>query len=304
MNSIFQYNAGGMDTRMTSRAPLWPDFDTDSEFSKKLIRAKQVNDETYWPTLKEVIKHDVATLPLERFKVWASVWNVPLISNIRHSVYMRIALNSLAEHESYYNALIDPLIGQTQQDFVENFSVFSDVPASMNRMQMFSHLAIGGLSHREISDMGIILEIGAGIGDMADIAAKLGFKGKFIVYDFEEVSLIQRWYHTQLGLRNVVYVRTPEELAEALGSDVPDLTIATWSLTEMPFDLRDRLKPLIVGSKHWIIAFSKLIFGYDNASWMRDFTDELPSNINKTFIDVPFMPWDGGTQYFIGSQTK
>lgn len=291
----------GMDTRMTQPGPLWPDFNSDSEMSQKLIRAKQVNDDTYWSSLRDVIRHDVSTLPLERFKVWASVWNVPLVSTNKHSVYIRIALNAMAMGEQYYNALVDPLIGQTQADYLQYFSMFSDVPTSMNRIQMFSHLAIAGLGHKEIESMNTIVEIGAGIGDMADIVSKLGFNGKYIIYDFEEVSLIQRWYHKQLGLTNVHYASTPEQLAELLdGTDGPDLTVATWSLTEMPMDLRSQLVPILNNTKNWVVAYSKSIFGYDNQSYMTSFADNLPEGMTKSFIDVPFMPWDGGTLYFIG----
>lgn len=299
MSSVFHYSPFGMDTRMTMQGPLWPDFDQDSEMSQKLIQAKQQNDDTYWDSLREVIKHDVETLPLERFKVWASVWNVPLVSTNKHSIYIRIALNAMAEGEQYYHALVDPLIGQTQADFHQYFNMFSDIPVSMNRIQMYSHLAISGIGHQELEKMDTIVEIGAGIGDMADIVTKLGFKGKYIIYDFEEVSLIQKWYHKQLGLSNVHYASTPEQLAELLGDSNPDLTVATWSLTEMPFYLRDDLTRILAGTKNWTIAYSKAIFGYDNHGYMVRFSMSLPENMETQFIDVPFMPWDGGTQYFI-----
>jgi hypothetical protein len=184
------------------------------------------------------------------------------------------------------------MIGCTQQDFIQYLSMFSDYPTTMNRIQALSHLLTMGIMPEDLEKMDTIVELGAGIGDLADIVYKLGFKGKYIIYDFPEVGRIQKWYHDQLGHTNVVHTDNLDDLVDA------DLMIATWSLTEMPLDLRDEVVKRIKNTKRWVIAYSNLIFGIDNAKWItEDFLPQFEENYEITSMDIPFMPWDGGTKY-------
>ena len=67
---------------------IFSDFDQNSEMSQKAIKAKQVNGPEYWPTMREVFAHDVQTLPLPRFRFWASVHNVPLVTTGRTARFL------------------------------------------------------------------------------------------------------------------------------------------------------------------------------------------------------------------------
>lgn len=293
MTEYFTYNTEPqVNPAMTVDAPLWPDLNIRSEYSQKMMQAKMVNDENYWPTLREVINHDIDTLPLERFKVWASVWNIPFMSQAKHSQYIRICLNAISQSPVYAQALAEPLIGMTREDYVNQFMMFHDYPTTMNRIQCMSHLLINGYTPEVLEKMDTIVELGAGIGDMADIVHKLGFKGKYIIYDFPEVGRLQKWYHTQLGHENIVHTDNLDDLIDA------DLLIATWSFTEMPFDLRAKILERVGGTKNWLIAYSNLIFGMDNEKYIKEeFIPRFGEDYNVEITDIPFMPWDGGTHY-------
>lgn len=291
MTQYFQYNTGPVNPLMSVPAPVWPDGSPESEYSQRMIRAKRINDENYWPELRAVIDHDCDTLPMERFKVWASVWNVPFMSMAKHSQYIRIALNHISQDPKFAEALVEPMIGCTEQDF-QYLSMFSDYPTTMNRIQAVSHLLINGIMPENLAKMDTIVELGAGIGDMADIVYKLGFKGKYIIYDFPEVGRIQKWYHDQLGHTNIVHTSNLDDLVDA------DLLIATWSFTEMPLDLRAEVLKHVGGTKQWLIAYSNLIFGIDNHKYItEDFVPQFRDTHDIRYMDVPFMPWDGGTKY-------
>lgn len=54
---------------------IWSDFNINSENLQKMIRAKQINGPDYWPTMREVFAYDCAHLPLNRFRLWASIHN-------------------------------------------------------------------------------------------------------------------------------------------------------------------------------------------------------------------------------------
>lgn len=290
MTQFFEYNAFPEGDNKRMAGPLWPDFNPQSDMSKKMVNAKRVNDSTFWNKMREVFAHDIETLPLERFKAWASVMTVPLMSNSKHSQYIRIALNALTKDEVYANALLEPKIGMNDEDFSSFYNMFSDFPTTMNRIQCYSHLAICGYDKDFLKDAKKIVEIGAGVGDMADIIHKLGFEGEYVIYDLPELCKIQEWYHTQLGM-DILHTNEVDDLLEDA-----DLVIATWSLTEMPFELRESVVSKLLTTKNWLLAYSKEIFGFDNEEWIQNFIERFPnSHINIT--EIPFMGWDGGTNY-------
>ena len=291
----FTYSSG---PQTQIETPIWPDFNQGSEFSKLLIKAKTENDSQYWEHMKKVIKHDVETLPLDRYKTWASIMSVPLMSNHKHSEYIRLCLDAAHENPIYMDALLEPMIGMNEEDHAKFYSMFSDVITTMNRVQLLGHLLMNGFTSEKISKMDKIVEIGAGVGDLADIIYKLGFTGEYYIYDFEELHLVQKYLHDELGLDKVHYITSSEPIADF--ADI-DLVIATWSLTEMPMDLRDEVMANI-SSKNWLIAYSKEIFGLDNQTWIDESFIPLMANKEVEIRDIPWMNWDSGTAYIIATE--
>jgi hypothetical protein len=278
-------------TPMNYPVPIFSDFNPNSEFSQKMTRAKRINDETYWPTMRQVFAHDFETLPKERFKVWDSVWNVPIITRTRFYDYIECVMDQTKKDSRWKFALEEPMIGLTEADLI-HLSMFEDFKTTMNRIQLMAHLILCGFDIDSIQKMESIIEFGAGVGDLADIINKLGFKGKYIIYDFPELMNIQKYYHDRLGYDNITYVSDFNNLESS------DLAIATWSLTEMPIDLRDNILSKIPNTKNWLIAYSNKIFGYDNDQYIKEvLLKKFGENKDIKFLDIPFMPWDGGAHY-------
>jgi hypothetical protein len=268
-------------------APVWCDYDQNSEYSKKLIKTKQDNDHSFWDNMRDVLAYDYKNLPIERVKVWASVMSVPLMSNTRHSSYIRDALNALDYGEE---ALIEPMIGLNQNDYQMYYKVFDDFTTTMNRIQHLGHLIKCGITPDKLKDMETITEIGGGLGEMTDIIYKLGFKGKYMIYDFPELSAIQSSFHNQLGLKDIVYTSDMEDLVKS------DLVIGTWSITEAPIDIRNNIIERLKDSQEWLLAYSNNIFGLDNDEWINDsFLPMMDGDIE--IKNIPEMSWDNGTYY-------
>ena len=53
-----------------------------------------------------------------------------------------------------------------------------------------------------------------------------------------------------------------------------------------------------------IVIYSKYIFGINNESYIRNIFLEKFPNHDINFFDVPFMNWDGGTQYLSITQKE
>lgn len=85
---------------------------------------------------------------------------------------------------------------------------------------------------RKVEQLGRIVEFGGGYGAMALVCRRLGFEGQYIIIDLPEVSLLQRYYLSQVtGLDNI------ELVSEYTGAG--DLFIACCSLSEAPVGIRD-----------------------------------------------------------------
>lgn len=294
MSEMFSYTArpsSVIDQRMIAPAPLFPDMNQNSEGMRKLVQAKQTNDENYWSTMREVFAHDAETLPLQRFKVWMSTLSVPLMSQARHSEYIRLGLDA-AQDPVYRDALTETYIGMTEQDHQMVFNMFSDFPTTMNRVQALGHLLFNGYDYEKIRSMKTIVELGGGVGDLCDTVYRLGFTGDYYIYDFPEISKLQEYHLTTAGHENVKFINSTDSLVAG------DLVIATWSLTEMPLDLRDVVVDKLKNSKDWIVAYSNKIFGIDNDEWINNtFIPQFQDNKNWEIKPLDFMPWDGGTFY-------
>jgi len=290
MTNFFNYSTSGS-SKSNSPAPLYPDFDSKSIMSQKMLRAKSVNDGNYWTTMREVFLHDFNTLPKNRFKVWTSVMSVPFMTRNNIFDYVSVVMEAVRKDERYKVALEDPMIGYGSQEDFAIYSLFGDFNTTMNRIQHMAHLINCGYTLDKLASLNTILEFGAGIGEMAEIIYKLGFKGKYVIYDFPEVSNIQRYFHQQLKLNDISYTGEYNDLTSA------DLCIGTWSFTEMPIDLRNEIMYNVVGSKEWLLAYSNNIFGIDNDSYIKNVF--LPNYMDQKidFIDIPSMPWDGGARY-------
>jgi hypothetical protein len=261
---------------------FWPDLSHESEWSKVLISAKQVNGPDYWPTLRRVVAHDLETLPLNRFRHWASAHNIPLITQYRTSRFIGNAFHAAYDDARWHDALLENWIGviDGQQQYLR---VADDFDTSMQRVQDLSHLVTTNFAPEIFKKYRSVVEIGGGYGDMCSVIHSLGFEGKYTIFDFPEIQGIQKYYLERQDI-HANFVTKPEELEPA------DLVIATWSLSEIPFDLRSRIVDSIYDSQDWMILFQDRIFGsiQNNKQWFSEkFAERRPQYIlhNKTEYD-------------------
>jgi len=278
---------------------IWPDNDSQSEASLFLKHIRAENGPNFWSDYCKVFKYCLETLPIETFKMWAVVWMVPLFNTDRLAGNIISTLVQCLQKDSVYfnycKSLSDPDIGYNRStDFDNYFRIFDGDRVTAQRVQHVNHLINGNITPEDLASTNTILEIGAGLGDMADVVCKAGFKGKYIVYDFPELLAIHKWYHTQMGITNVEYVSNPDELESV------DLCIATYSLTEMPLTLRDEIVSKIKDTKKWLIAYSYENFKIDNKKYIHDVLFPTIKNTH-TLKTVPInnQTFDGGGSEYI-----
>jgi hypothetical protein len=138
--------------------------------------------------------------------------------------------------------------------------------------------------------MDLVVEFGGGYGSMCRLFHRLGFKGRYFIYDLPEFSAIQRYFLKSLNLPLRDPAQGVEESGIYLFSDFAQIQraidaqpippasafVATWSLSESPIELRDRFLPLVKPFSYFLIAFQDRFEDVDNRVYFEDFRNTTP----------------------------
>lgn len=121
------------------------------------------------------------------------------------------------------------------------------------------------MSGRKIEDQEVVFEFGGGFGAMALLVRRLGFKGRYIIYDFPEMEYLQEWFLAENGVTDIDFQTDLNNLFVET-----DLLIAIDSISEVPFDLREKFWSHVV-AKGMAIRYSPQWEKYDNRKYFFDF---------------------------------
>lgn len=121
---------------------------------------------------------------------------------------------------------------------------------------------------RRIEQLEHIVEVGGGYGALALVCRRLGFRGRYIIYDLPEFSLLQEWFLSQVGV-------DAECRSGFMYRGEYDLLIAVYSLSETPHAYRvsafDRLS-----ADSYLLVYSGAWQDYDNLDWFTGWTAGQP----------------------------
>jgi hypothetical protein len=106
-----------------------------------------------------------------------------------------------------------------------------------------------------------------GSGWLARIVREMGFTGTYIIFDWKEFSLLQKFYLSLAGVKLPMTINTPTDLAEVLKTKQgKTLLIATWSLSEVSPELRDSIIE-ITKPDTLLITYQKEFSGVNNEEY-------------------------------------
>ena len=143
---------------------------------------------------------------------------------------------------------------------------------------------------RKINTLDTIVEFGGGYGAMALLCHRLGFEGKYIIYDLPEFSLLQEYYLSQFGLlANVTWPKGGERKPK----DV-DLFMGLYSISEVP--LKDRPQAMVKANSY-LFLYSGLWEGWNNVEWFRQFA--MSTTLEWQHSELTHLP-DANNWYSIG----
>ena len=141
----------------------------------------------------------------------------------------------------------------------------------------------------DIANLRTILEFGGGYGGLAVIAWRLGFRGRYYLWDFPELALIQKYY-----LSNVLPPGAIDHFEWDAAGAGADLLIGCYSVSEADEATRRAVLGRDFGS--CLIAYQDRYDDIDNNDWFEKYVVHRP-DVDWRFIYKDFQP---GHHYLIG----
>lgn len=164
-------------------------------------------------------------------------------------------------------------------------------------------------------DTDIVFEFGGGYGSMCRLFMKLGFKGKYIIFDLPAFSALQRYYLKSLGYKilkledyykadsGILCLSEIEELNTALYNsnlEKNSLFLATWSISETPINFRNKIMEIVLKFNYLFIAYQKQFNEMDNLIYFNNFKLKN-SNYDWSSVNLSHIP---GEHYYLFGQKK
>lgn len=200
-------------------------------------------------------------------------------------------------------------IQESEVGFPEPY--FKYIKSSGNLIHHAYHLARFEVqTGKKIGDFKNIFEFGGGYGSMCRLVHKLGFKGKYVIYDLPHFSRLQKYYLSSLGLNvleksgfsageGICCVDDKEQLTDEIVRGDSSLFIATWSLSESPVYVRAQLLPEIGLCQAQLVAYQAIFGEVDNIDYFKTIREfnSLPNLLNQKIEHLP------GSYYLFGWST-
>jgi hypothetical protein len=189
--------------------------------------------------------------------------------------------------------------------------------SSGNRIHHSYHLhQFEETTNTSILNYDVIFEFGGGYGSMRRVVDKLGFKGIYILFDLPVFSLLQQYYLNTLKIQttnfttdqnfsseNKTYCVSNFKQLEALLNKINTtnkkrLFIATWSLSETPLELRQKVETLTKSFSAFLIAYQKEFSNINNIEYFNNMKSKKNNLLWKTW-EIPHLK---GNSYLIGNK--
>jgi len=142
-----------------------------------------------------------------------------------------------------------------------------------------------------------VVEFGGGYGSMCRLFRNMNYIKKYIIFDLPEFLYLQEFYLSSINsdyILNTIFTGNIDELRYE-GENT--LFIATWSLSEMPLELRENLLSNLIFN-YCVIAFQSEFDGINNIEYFNEFQNRY-TQINFEIIPIEHLE---GHFYLIGSK--
>jgi hypothetical protein len=163
-----------------------------------------------------------------------------------------------------------------------------------------------------VEDIDHVVEFGGGYGSMCRLFHRLGFQGKYGIYDLPEFSALQKYYLTMLelpvraigewqaldaGIWCVTEVADLKAFA-ATEQKTNTMFVGTWSISEAPVPVRKLVLPLLSRFNFYLIAYQDQFGEVNNVDFFEHWK-KSQGQVNWSNWRIPHLP---GNSYLMGSR--
>ncbi len=259
-----------------------------------------------WEEFRDGLRSELAAGDPRTFLRWPIIQHAMCLTNSGAVVPEFLALRTSGQWARFAPAVVESPTGNPLR--------FLYHPQSSGSLLHHCHhiMRFAEVTGADLSSVEMIVEFGGGYGSMCRLLHRLGFRGRYFIYDLPEFSALQRYFLqsltlpvieasgdfsrpgiyliTDLGMLRTAIAATPAEACRAF--------IATWSLSECQPELRDRFLPLVAAFDYFLIAFQNEFYGVDNHAYFAAFERSTAERIGWWKKRLRHLP---GSNYLFGN---
>jgi len=161
-----------------------------------------------------------------------------------------------------------------------------------------------------IKDIDIIFEFGGGYGSMCENIYRLNYNGEYVIFDFKEFSILQKYYLyntlSRKSFNKIMFINDFKNSQSIKNKVISSnsLFIATWSLSEADLKTRNLLDENILKNfDYYLIAFQPVFNEIDNLNYFKNFM-QINNNINWQLKEIENSISNIQKQYFLFGKKK
>ncbi|MFH1780479.1 MAG: hypothetical protein ABH841_00495 [Candidatus Nealsonbacteria bacterium] len=149
---------------------------------------------------------------------------------------------------------------------------------------------------KNFTDLDFIFEFGGGYGNLCRLIHKLGFRGKYIIFDLPIFSALQKFYLKSSGLpvyakseidiqkKGVFCINNIKVLLEmGFPNEDKNLFIATWSLSETSLRVRATIEKFLSNFNYFMVGYQNRFGEVDNKEYL--------AKLKKEYNDIMWYDW-------------
>jgi hypothetical protein len=243
------------------------------------------------------------------FLRWSIISKTMFVKNDR---YVLTELNELRRHPDWVQVWQEAI----REDPFGKPIPFNKYPESSgNLIHHAYHLSeMEKKSGIKANSRDFVLEFGGGYGCMCRLFHKMGFHGKYILYDLPQFTALQTYYLKSIGISvysfndfssidsGVVCISDRGRLKKLLGEHINkerSLFIAMWSISETPLAVRDEIFSMATGFDAYLMAYQEQFGEMDNIAYFENFKEFHEKNIEWQHWRIGHLP---GSLYVLGTK--
>lgn len=243
----------------------------------------------FWSKQIQLLRQKLHTDDVSKFLTWDFIQNA--MFHEAHSDVFH-TLHGSKYWDNWRDALNEDNFGCPRRYYLYPQSSGNLLWHAYSLMQLYNHF-----DKFDVTKQDSIFEFGGGYGSLCRLIHKLGFNKKYCLYDIEDYLGLQKLFLSNtIGLAGRSIQMCEWRDIQPVASWPANLFVALWSLSESPFNVRDKILGM-VKADYYLITFHK-DFGGDNVEYFNQFVKNHP-NYNWVQYDVPNIP---NNYYLLGQK--